>query len=594
MIYVGDSGRFLTHVLGTGRLFAFSGSGGIRLSSAFADFAFLRPVLKKKNMTEKTLYADSVMVRNLYSTTVARDGRVSSSVDSMTFSANPVTGVMVVTTLTVSGLDITVEPFPGIKPQLHEPVPGKRNDVQYLRLSRGKRAVYILPDMNAAVTGGGKRITLGGGTSRLFIIEPGSQGGAAKVKRVAANASVAEDPDSRDKHGDAASVFSARTSIYLRRADFGEDGLYSDLAKYCFRAARNLRAKTGGIRCNEQNWFCDAGSMSDYLHFASVFGLKPLADGIADTFYRMMRENGRFPQLFSQDGKRVGMPYNATSLSGLAAILSLFRYEEFYRLPHTRLCNLAGKVLGEQLPLIKTGMLPYSGAEPGFITGEFSGNERFHGSALNSLLFIRASSIYLSLPAGAKSDIAPELTAAVRHIKNSFTRNFCSGASVCANSPRRYMNMRLPHDVTGFCRTCSEYVMLSRDGNAYICPLCGSDCGGAEYSDVLRRLPSAPFFIGRYSPGLFDCRLPEHEDYASMSVRELAAGIGFYRCDRRRQSELIGEIASRYASDPDSFTPPAACRLVAEMRLYRSHTKEDYGEEENDEAEEIKPKHGRK
>lgn len=63
------------------------------------------------------------------------------------------------------------------------------------------------------------------------------------------------------------------------------------------------------------------------------------------------------------------MPYNATSLSGLAAILSLFRYEEFYRLPHTRLCNLAGKVLGEQLPLIKTGMLPYSGAEPGFITG---------------------------------------------------------------------------------------------------------------------------------------------------------------------------------------------------------------------------------
>lgn len=294
----------------------------------------------------------------------------------MTFSANPVTGVMVVTTLTVSGLDITVEPFPGIKPQLHEPVPGKRNDVQYLRLSRGKRAVYILPDMNAAVTGGGKRITLGGGTSRLFIIEPGSQGSAAKVKRVAANASVAEDPDSRDKHGDAASVFSARTSIYLRRADFGEDGLYSDLAKYCFRAARNLRAKTGGIRCSEQNWFCDAGSMSDYLHFASVFGLKPLADGIADTFYRMMRENGRFPQLFSQDGKRVGMPYNATSLSGLAAILSLFRYEEFYRLPHTRLCNLAGKVLGEQLPLIKTGMLPYSGAEPGFITGEFSGKRK--------------------------------------------------------------------------------------------------------------------------------------------------------------------------------------------------------------------------
>lgn len=178
---------------------------------------------------------------------------------------------MVVTTLTVSGLDITVEPFPGIKPQLHEPVPGKRNDVQYLRLSRGKRAVYILPDMNAAVTGGGKRITLGGGTSRLFIIEPGSQGGAAKVKRVAANASVAEDPDSRDKHGDAASVFSARTSIYLRRADFGEDGLYSDLAKYCFRAARNLRAKTGGIRCSEQNWFCDAGSMSDYLHFGKRF-----------------------------------------------------------------------------------------------------------------------------------------------------------------------------------------------------------------------------------------------------------------------------------------------------------------------------------
>lgn len=167
MMYAGDSGRFLTHVLGTGRLFAFSGIGGIRLSSAFADFAFLRPVLKKKNITEKTLYADSVMVRNLYSTTVARDGTVSSSVDSMTFSANPVTGVMVVTTLTVSGLDITVEPFPGIKPQLHEPVPGKRNDVQYLRLSRGKRAVYILPDMNAAVTGGGKRITLGGGTSRL-------------------------------------------------------------------------------------------------------------------------------------------------------------------------------------------------------------------------------------------------------------------------------------------------------------------------------------------------------------------------------------------------------------------------------------------
>mgnify|MGYP007104459154 FL=1 len=30
------------------------------------------------------------------------------------------------------------------------------------------------------------------------------------------------------------------------------------------------------------------------------------------------------------------------------------------------------------------------------------------------------------------------------------------------------------------------------------------------------------------------------------------------------------------------------------MRLYRSHTKEDYGEEEKDEAEEIKPKHGRK
>lgn len=59
MMYAGDSGRFLTHVLGTGRLFAFSGIGGIRLSSAFADFAFLRPVLKKKNITEKTLYADS-------------------------------------------------------------------------------------------------------------------------------------------------------------------------------------------------------------------------------------------------------------------------------------------------------------------------------------------------------------------------------------------------------------------------------------------------------------------------------------------------------------------------------------------------------
>lgn len=594
MMYVGDSGQFLPHVLGTGRVFAFSGSDGIKLASAFADFAFLRPVPGRKNMTEKTVYADSVMIRNLYSTIVARDGTATSSVDSMTFSANPVTGVMVITSLTVSGLDITVEPFPDIKPVLHDPVPGKKNDVQYLRLSRGKRAVYILPDMNAAITGGGKRITLGSGTSRLIIVEPGTQGGAAKAKRVAANASAAEDPDSSPKHRDAASVFSARTSIYLEHADFGKDGLYSDLAKNCFRIARNLRAKNGGIRCSEKNWFCDAGSMSDYLHFASVFGLRPLADGIADTYYRIMRENGRFPQLFSQDGGRLEMPYNAASLSGLSAILALFRYEEFFRLPHTRLCSLAGKVLSEQLPLIKSGMLPYSGAERGFITGEFSGNERFHGSALNSLLFIRASSIYLSLPAGAKSKIAPELASAVNHVKNSFPRNFCAGASVYENSPRRYMNMRLPHNVSGFCRSCSEYVMLSREKNSYICPLCGKDCGGAEYSDVRRGLASAPFFIGRYSPGIFDCRLPERADYASMSLRELTAGIGFYRCDRRRQSEIIEEIASRYVSDPDSFTPPTTCRLVAELKLYRSHTKENYGEEEQEESEERKPKHGRK
>ena len=591
MMYTGDPGRFLCHVFGTGRVFIFSGDGGdMRLSAAFADFARLRPVFEKKEVREWTEYSDSAMIRCLHTTFVTSKGTRVSSVDKLTFCGNPVTGVMIATAATVSGLILDILPFPGVKIVPHTELKDG-NDRQYLRLMLGKRSVYIVPDINVSIVKDGKRLLIEGGTARFLIIEPGSSsGGTAKVKRLA-GAPTRDEEAPFPLAKEAKNVFSARTEVYLDQADFGK-GLFSALAMSCFRVIRNMRTRTGGVRCTESTCSCDALAMGDFLHFASVFNLRPIADGIADTFYRIMRENGRFPQFFSPDGTNCFMPYNAASVSGLAAVGALFRYEEHFRMPHTRLRRLAESVLEEQLPLIKSASLPFSGTERGFITGEISGDERFQGSALNTLLFLRIASIYLSLPGGPASKLAPELRTASEHIKNNFQRNFCYGDMVFANSPRRFMNLRLPHNVTGFCRICAEYVMLVHTARGYVCPYCGNDCGGAGYFEPKRPLYAAPFFIARYAPGIFACGLPTRSDYDGMDLRELAAGIAFFRFDYRRQTEVIEAIAERFVSDPDSFTPYIMCRIVADMKLYRTFARQDYSgaekETEDDETDECK------
>lgn len=570
MMYTNDFGRFLSHVFGTGRVFVFSEDGGdIRLSSAFADFAFLRPTFEEGVVREKTEYIDSAMVRYLCTTVVNQSGNRVSSVDTLTFCGNPVTGVMVLTAVTVSGLELEVMPFSDVRSVPHTVLSqGKTDDRQYLRLLRGKRSVYIVPDVNASVSNDGRTLLFGSGTARILIIEPGASGGVAKVKRLAGTP-ITDADVAYPLYNEAIIAFSARTAVYLEQARFG-DGLFSELAKSCFRVMRNMRSRYGGIRCVEQSCCCDAHAMSDYLLFATVFELRPIADGIADTFYRMMKENRRFPQIFTSDGSDVSMPYNATSISGLAAIIGLFRYEEHFRLPHTRLRFLAENVLSEQLSLIKSGSLPFSGIEMGFLTGDVSGDERFQGSAMLTLMFIRAASIYLSLPAGAESKTAPELRSAIAHIKRNFRQNFCMNDTVFSNSVRRYMNMRLPHSVTGYCRECGKYTLLVHNAHGYICRLCGNDNGGAGYSEERHPMPSAPFYISRYAPGICEYRLPTTDDLRCMSLRELSAGIGFYRCDRVRQTEVIMEIARRYTAEPSSFSPHIMCRVVADMRLYRS------------------------
>lgn len=551
---------FGIHVFGSGRVFVSAGnSGEIRLSAPFADLALLRRSNPDAGISERTVSTEASLVR-YYPNIFSAD---KSKADHIEFNANPVTGVLAVTSESLRGIALEILPLDGVVMNHY----GKTEGRDVLRFICGDRSLYAVTDGNTEFSSDGMTILFGEGSARLLFIQPGATGGMSRVRQIAdAFSGMA----SADGNGCKTAVYAYkdRARVYFRRAAFGS-GTLSDFALSCFRTARNLRSRTGGIRCSLSSWQCDAGEMSDYLLFACVFEIRPIADGVAETFYRIFRECGHFPQIFSADGSKKFCSQGAASSSGLMAILALFRYEEHFCLRHSRLRRLAEGVLSEQLSLLKNGMLPFAGTEKDFACGNLPGDMRFHGSALNTMLFIRASEIFLSLPGSENSSLAPHLRSAVTYAKNSFSDNFVIGSIMYVNSPKRYMNIRLPHTATGICRVCREPTVLTRSGCRYLCRNCGSDNGGAEYCGERIPLPSAPFFVGKFIPGIVSCRLPERDELDGLSLRELEAGIAFYRCDLERQTDIIMAVAKKYITEPHSFSPGTMCRLAADIRLYR-------------------------